>query len=136
MMYIRFESFRKIETSRSRLGIFQAALELKDSGELRFYDEEVLEENLKWLNTHLKSPRCLNEDAHFRAICWFHYRAKAPIEKVRAIAIILKEYGVHIQMVKTKDPGIIIYEDGWQVAAKPRNRSHRTKSASFLVEST
>lgn len=119
MMYIRFESFRKIETSRSRLGIFQAALELKDSGELRLYDEEVLEENLQWLNTHLKSPKCLSEDHNFRAVCWFHFRAKKPIEKVRAIVEVLKEYGVHIQTVKTKDPGIIIYEDGWQVAAKP-----------------
>lgn len=134
MMYIRFESFRKMETSAARLGIFQVAIQLRDSGKLNSYEQDILEDNLKWLNTHLKSPECLREEHNFRAICWFHFRAARPIEKVRTIMEILKEYGVQIEMVKTKDPGVIIYKDGWQVVAKPRKRSRWVKSRSRFVE--
>lgn len=128
-MYLRFETFRKNEDSSSNSGIFQAAIALRDSGTLKPYEQELLEVQYDWLRKHLKSPKCLREEHNFRAICWFHPRAKKPIEKVRMIAELIKDSGVPIQMRKTKDPGIIIYEDGWQVVAKPRKRSSRSKSA-------
>ena len=33
---------------------------------------------------------------------------------------ILQENGYVIDILKTSDPGTIIYEDGWQVVAKPK----------------
>lgn len=128
-MYLRFETFRQNEESSTNSGIFQAAIALRDSGKLKPYEQELLEFQYDWLRKHLKSPECLREEHNIRAICWFHPRAKKPIAKVRAIMEILKEYGTLIQMIKTKDPGIIIYEDGWQVVAKPRKRFSRSKSA-------
>ena len=72
------------------------------------------------VKTHLKSPKELHEKENFRAISWFNTRAIEPIKRIRKIKAILEEYGYIIDTLKMKDPGIIIYEDGWQVVAKPR----------------
>jgi hypothetical protein len=129
MMYLRFETYRQNETSDTNYGVFQAAMSLSDTGILKPYEQDILDANLEWLKMHLKSPACLRDDHHFRAICWFHPRAKKPITKIRVVVEILKEYGILIQMIKTKDPGIIIYEDGWQVVAKQRKRRLHMKSS-------
>ena len=121
-MYIRFQGKRQNATSASKLGIFQLAFELRDYGDLPKYTEEILIENIRWLQEHLKSPKILSQSEHHRGIAWFHPRAKEPIKRIRAIKTILEEYGYHIDQISTRDPGIIIYEDGFQVIAKPRKK--------------
>jgi len=32
---------------------------------------------------------------------------------------ILREYGVVIDQISTEKPGYVVYEDGWQIVAKP-----------------
>ncbi len=119
-MYIRFQGQRRNETSSSKLGIFQLAFELRDEGNAPKYLETELLRNIQWLKEHLKSPDILGEDVHHRAISWFKPNAKEPIKRVRAIAAILNEHGYSIEQVQTRDPGIVIYEDGHQIIAKPR----------------
>lgn len=121
-MYIRFVILKKDHESHSKQGIFQAAFELRDSGKLSLHEHDWIERELAWLRKHLKSPACLRAEENHRGISWFQPRAKKPIERVRSIAALLKEHGMLVEMVKTKDPGIVIYEDGWQVVAKPRRR--------------
>gem|GEM_PF-666422 len=128
-VYVRFAILARSEQSHTADGVFQAAIELRDSGKLAPHEYDWLKSELSWLRMHLKSPSCLREDGNHRAICWFHPRAQRPIEKVRSIAALLEEHGLHVQMLTTDDPGIIIYEDGWQVAAKPRRR-HLTSGCS------
>lgn len=36
-----------------------------------------------------------------------------------ALKVILDLHGYHVNVLKTADPGKIIYEDGWQVVAIP-----------------
>ncbi len=124
-MYVRFAVLRKNEYSSSLLGVFQAAFELRDRGELQPHEEEWLEQELRWLRMHLKSPSCLHDPGNHRAICWFHPRAKRPIAKVRSIAALLNEKGCHVRMLTTRDPGTVIYEDGFQVVAKPLRRKRK-----------
>lgn len=119
-MYLRFQGLRLNETSGSRLGLFQLAFELRDEGNLPPYLHEQLVLHLEWLKEHLKSPKELKEREHHRAISWFKPRAKKPLEHVRAIKAVLEDAGYYIEQVETQDPGIVIYEDGWQVVAKPR----------------
>ena len=122
-MYIRFQGKRQNDTSSSKLGIFQLAFELRDTGNLPKYAEEILIENLTWLKTHLKSPKILKENKSHRAISWFNPRAQEPLKRIRSIKAILEEFGYYIDQVSTRDPGIIIYEDGFQVVAKPARKS-------------
>ena len=121
-MYIRFQGKRQNSTSASKLGVFQLAFELRDYGDLPKYTEKELIENIEWLKMHLKSPKILEKPEHHRAIAWFHPRANEPIKRIRAIKTTLEEYGYHIDQISTRDPGVIIYEDGFQVIAKPRKK--------------
>ena len=104
------------------MGVIQAAIELQDSGDLEAHEREWFGGELAWLDKHLKSPACLREPGNHRAISRFQPRANGPIEKAQSIVALLEEHGVRVRMVTTDDPGTIIYEDAWQVVAKPRGR--------------
>lgn len=118
-MYIRFQGRIKNERADSFLGIFQLAFQLRDNMDLEKHYEAQLIENLAWLKEHLKSPKPLREDENFRALSWFKPQAQKPLKRIRAIVAVLQEHGYVIDTLKSSDPGIIIYEDGWQVVAKP-----------------
>ena len=122
-VYIRFQGQKQNETSASKLGIFQLAFELRDEGDLPRYVLTELIENIEWLRANLHSPEILDKDEHHRAISWFLPTAHEPISRVRSMAAILNEYGYHIEQVQARDPGIVIYEDEFQVVAKPRRKS-------------
>lgn len=71
----------------------------------------------------MKSPDALDNRLDCQDISWFHSRVQEPIKPIKAIKTILEEYGYHIEQVTTRDPGEIIYEVGFQVAAKPRKKT-------------
>lgn len=87
------------------------------------YATRVVAEHLLWLKLNLKSPKVLDKDENGRAICWFKTSAHDPLAHIWPIKAMLQEFGYHIDVLKTRDPGRIVYEDDWQVAAKPRRRS-------------
>lgn len=122
VMLIRFCTHYRSSLSHSPEGVFQAAFELRNQGKLEQYEEDWLEEELRWLRMHLPSPGCLREDGNERAICWFKPDAQRAIEKVRGIVALLETKDVFVQQVATAQPGAIIYEDKWQVVAKPWRR--------------
>ncbi|HNO78413.1 MAG TPA: hypothetical protein PKN33_10175 [Phycisphaerae bacterium] len=70
-------------------------------------------------------PKVLSNEGTQRAISWFRSTANEPIQKVRDMAALLEVNDVHVRMVKTNDPGTVIYEDDWQVVAVPRKRKKR-----------
>ncbi|MEM9915845.1 MAG: hypothetical protein AAF911_12860 [Planctomycetota bacterium] len=117
--YVRFVIGKRDEMSHVSQGIFQAAFSLRDSGELSPHEFEQIEDDLSWLKMHLKSPPILMDPKTERAICWFHPRAKKPIDHVRSIARVLNEYGHNVRMITSDVPGTVIYEDGWQIVAYP-----------------
>ena len=130
VMLIRFCLLRRDTESHSPQGVFQAAIELRDSGQLETYEEEWLERDLAWLRMHLHSPDCLRDDGNHRAISWFKPGARNAIDKVRGIVALLESRGITVRMITTVDAGTIVYEDGWQVVAKPwRARAKRVRRA-------
>ncbi len=122
-MLIRFCTLVRDPDSHSPQGVFQAALRLRNAGQMEAYEEAWLESELSWLRMHLPSPGCLRDRGNQRAICWFRHDASRPIGKVRGIVALLESKGIVVEMVTSADPGKIIYQDRWQVVAKPlRNR--------------
>lgn len=117
--YIRFQTRVQDENSHRPSGVFVAVFDLRESVEISQYHSEELEKHLSWLKMHLKSPSCLRDRGNERAISWFHPRAVEPIRRIRALIEILREYGIVIDQITTQQPGYIVYEDGWQVVAKP-----------------
>ena len=124
-MYLRFQGQLPNLGTASKLGIFQLAFQLRDRPDLPDYAYKELQKNLAWLKINLKSPDVLDKDENSRAISWFTPSAKKPLDRIWAIKSILEDFGYHIDVIKTKDPGVIIYRDGWQVVAKPRRRTSK-----------
>jgi hypothetical protein len=123
-MLIRFCLLCRDPQSHSPQGVFQAAIGLRDAERLEPYEEEWLERDLGWLRMHLPSPPCLRDDGNRRAICWFKpTTARRAIDRVRGIVALLAARGLAVRMVTTAEPGSVIYEDPWQVVAKPRRRA-------------
>jgi hypothetical protein len=121
-MLVRFCVLRSDPHSHSPQGVFQVAIELRDGGHLEPYEEEWLERDMGWLRKHLPSPGCLRDPGNDRAICWFKPGAKEAIDRVRGMVAFLETRGIAVSMVTTADPGTVLYEDPWQVVAKPRRR--------------
>lgn len=62
-----------------------------------------------WLTTIIEN---------FRAISWFKSAAREPLSRIWLMKAIPDEYGYVVELIKTDDPGVIIYQDGWQIVAK------------------
>lgn len=125
-MYLRFVIPRPDPYSGHPQGVIHAASALDDAGRLDSWESEWFARELAWLNEHLPVPGPLRDWEHRRAICWFRPTARKPIAVVRSIVTMLRDSAVPVRMLRSRDPGIVIYEDDFQVVAKPR-RAPRQK---------
>jgi len=118
-MFIRFIVPKQNRDSHTFAGLFQAAYELRDGTTLDESETAVIQEVLRWFHVNLPVPKCLKVPENARAVSWFNSQAKEPLTEMWRLVGVLKTYGVPVRVLKTADPGTIIYSDKWQVVAKP-----------------
>jgi hypothetical protein len=125
-VYVRFVCFRLIEKQKHRLGLFQA---LDDARESDFAPSWALQEigrTYAWFKVNLAVPshyrsggvRSLGQ----RGLSWFKPAAKEHIAQMHALSSALSACGVHIEMLTTRDPGVVIFHDRFQVVAIPSRK--------------
>ena len=106
-----------------RQGLFQAAKDLRTSGDLSGQDTVRLEALSTWFNRHLEKPTRLSlsnrPNRKAQAISWFNTEATAHIKRMREFQAVLECYGIAVEVMTTTRPGYIVYEDKFQVAAYP-----------------
>jgi hypothetical protein len=104
-------------------GIIRATLDLKDARRLTYDEEACFDEIYNWFNECLPVPwrfsRSRRSGAASNAICWFKPDATTCIRKARILASLLENYGLFTELIRTRKPGYIVYEDWLQVAAEP-----------------
>ena len=120
-MYLRFVVLRLDETSQVEQGVFMAMDDLRDSNGLYPYEVELEAEIFKWFNKNLKVPNEITDKYGFgtRAISWFKCDAHEYIDRMRSFVQILDNHGYKVKQITTDRPGKIVYEDDYQIAAKP-----------------
>jgi hypothetical protein len=122
-MYIRFVIHRNDENSGRRQGLFQAMADLRHDHLLLLEEQTIYEEIYNWFNKHLEKPlkftRSSKPHAKKIAISWFKDTAKEHIAKMYAIAQILEDHGIIVDVIRSERPGYIVYEDEYQVSAEP-----------------
>jgi hypothetical protein len=88
---------------------------------------ERLKEIHAWFNGNLKKPSSLARSskpgALKRAISWYKDTATEHITKMRELVVILEMHGVYVEVIQTERRGYIVYEDPFQVAAEPFNKT-------------
>lgn len=125
-MYLRFQTKIPCSQSGRPAGILVAAHEVRDSNDISIEEEAWVRKLLAYFNLHLKVPSCLNEPENRRAISWFK-EGSSMIDRVWSLKAFLEEQDIFIDVLTTRDPGIVIYEDGHQVVAKPRRKRARSR---------
>ncbi|MFT3734576.1 MAG: hypothetical protein QM776_06090 [Rhodocyclaceae bacterium] len=118
-MLIRFTTLAQNAESGHRSGMLVAAHTLRDEGRMSHEEHEMLRLLLGWFNTNLPVPSVLEAIEHRRAISWFKPGANDAIRKMWELKQLLESHGTHVDVLRTTEPGSILYEDAWQVVAKP-----------------
>jgi hypothetical protein len=112
-MYLRLVYAKPQKESRRRIGIVWTSRSSSDADEL--------DAIYTWLKIHLPVPP---EDvfSRGRALCWFKLEARECIERVRDLAMWLeKRRGERIWQIYSRNPGLITYEDEFQIVAVPES---------------
>jgi hypothetical protein len=121
--YIRFVAPQVDEDSHEESGIIQIAYQLRKEGILFRHEESLLQETLDWFDRNLQKPTKFTnaKPPYYRkrqnGISWFKSSAHEHIRRMREIVAILDNHDIPTQMLKTKRPGYIVYEDDFQVVA-------------------
>jgi hypothetical protein len=124
-MYLRFVIIHIDEDSHQPQGVFIAAGDLLDSGDLNAEDHKDLREILDWFNSNLPVPRRPNITG--RTTFWFKVSAQECIERMWALVHFLRRHDRLIEVHKCTHLYNIVYSDEFQVAAYPhRHDGKRT----------
>ena len=123
-MYLRFQTKVRDSDSGRPTGILVAAHRLRDSNDISVEEEAWLRKYLDYFNQHLKVPACLSEPENRRAISWFK-EGSGMIDRVWNLKSFLEEHDLFIDVLSSRDPGFIVYEDGHQVVVRPYRRRGR-----------
>lgn len=112
-MFIRFVVGADGEHHRSLTGIITEARIRRDNGDLDEHQAARLEDAFSWLNEHLPVPpfKQLSSDA----VTWFRDEARASIQQMWQIVSVLRECGVPVRLLRSANPGKVVYEDEYQV---------------------
>lgn len=114
-MYLRFATFRIDPDAQREQGIFQASYDLIQGGELHPAEIERLHSALAYFNEDLDVP----DVEEPRAVFWFKCACRGCTRHGWLLADALEAAGLHVVPVLTRKPGLVVYEDGCQVAAIP-----------------
>jgi hypothetical protein len=118
MCFIRFavpsDEFRP--ERRTAAGIFHATYRLARDGRFEAGEYAWFEEEMAWFNQYLPATRGLRD---FRAVCWFRGGAGEAISRIWRIVTLVEREGVPVAVYRTRRPGVVVYQDGLQIAAVP-----------------
>ena len=126
-MFIRFITNEIDSDSQKRIGIFQVIGNLRDNNELTDYELKRAKTFSKWFSKHLDKPKkftkAKSSNAQNKAISWFKDSANEHINMMFEIKQIIEDHGIIVEIIKTNNPGYIVYEDEFQVTAEPFNNT-------------
>jgi len=120
--YVRFQTQLRCRTTNRPAGIFVAAGRIEDRTTLPDSTRDRLREALRWFNQNLTVPTL--DDSDWRCLFWFRSNSQPVISRLWELAYLLEDEGVFVTKVRTSQPGMIVYRDEHQVAAKPRRKKH------------
>src|SRR5262245_18107767 len=128
-MFARFVVGTDGEDHRWLTGVVTEIGCLREAGELEEYEVTLLEETYTWLNDHLPCPPFSTSRWPKQAACWFKDDAGACIERMWVLVSMLKEHGVATRVLRSRNPGKVLYEDEYQIVVREWSRiwHHRVK---------
>jgi hypothetical protein len=125
-VYIRFVCYQKVESQRQRLGLFQALDQARGSDFAPSWALKELGEISGWFKANLPVPAQFSRGGWKGrgqpGLSWFKPVAKEHIRQMHRLKLALEACGVHVDILTTRDPGVIIWQDQHQLVAEPGAR--------------
>jgi hypothetical protein len=119
-VYIRFVCFQLVENQRNRLGLFQALDEARDNAASPDWALREIGELYGWFKQNLAVPKTFGSWS--RGLSWFKSPAQDHIAQMHRMKTALEACGVHVEVLTTRSPGDVVFEDDHQIVAIPRGR--------------
>jgi hypothetical protein len=116
-MFVRIQVTYNSSVTGKPYGIFGAVPHLQQQGRLSEAEAQTLTEIRMWFEEHLPNPPFYDDGNPLRTLTWFKVSATHMIERLSPLREILERHGVVVQAVTTANPGLIVYEDPYQVGA-------------------
>jgi hypothetical protein len=124
--YVRFVCSRLIDGQKHRLGLFQALDEAREADLAPDWALKQIGETYGWFMRNLAIPTIYKPRGATslgqRGLSWFKPAAHEHITKMHSLSSALASCGVHVEMLTTRDPGIVIYQDRLQLVAVPKGK--------------
>jgi len=119
-VYVRFVCFRFVESQRQRLGLFQALDEARDCDFAPSWALRQISEIDSWFGRNLAVPGEFSRGSCGQpGLSWFKPVATEHVKQMHQLKLALEACGVHVEIIKTKMPGRIIWQDEHQLVAEP-----------------
>jgi hypothetical protein len=122
-VYVRFVCFHTVKGQRTRLGLFQAIELARTSDQSTGWALAMVEDLNDWFSEHLAVPTRFERGSWRRsgqpALSWFKPEAVEHIRRMHELKTALEECGVHIEVLSTRTPGVVLYQDEHQLTAEP-----------------
>ena len=77
-----------------------------------------MEETYEWFNTNLPCPPFSSSEWSRDAVTWFKDSAHASIKRMRELAVLLESHGRLVRMLRSDNPGKVLYQDRYQVVVE------------------
>lgn len=126
-VYVRFVCFKLVEGQRrQRLGIFQALDEARDCDFAPSWALRQIGEIYGWFKKNLAVPGQFSgggwQGSGQPGLSWFKPAATEHIKQMHQLKLALEACGVHVDILTTRNPGEIIWQDENQLVAAPGAR--------------
>ncbi|HET9896686.1 MAG TPA: hypothetical protein VFQ44_17285 [Streptosporangiaceae bacterium] len=117
--YLRFRSVHP-NVQGLKVGIFGLVNVLGRHGMLTPEEERFRRENNDWYDAVFPEPPIYRSEVDRRAVAWFKSAGSAELmRRVCGYLAILDAHRIAWEAVRSAQPGLIIYEDAFQVVAIP-----------------
>ena len=117
-MFVRFVVGGDAEDHRQLTGLVTEARMLRDRGLLTVVEEERLQGVYDWLNLNLPCPPFSTAGWSGDAVAWFKDTASESIRQFRILAALLEHHDRRVRMLRSSNPGKVLYEDRHQVVVE------------------
>jgi hypothetical protein len=121
-LFIRFVVGGDDEHHRALTGVITEARLLRDRGELSASETARLEESYAWFNENLPVPPFDIGRWPRDVVAWFKDDAGESVRRMWEIVSLLRDHDIPVRLLKSANPGRVVYEDLNQVVVVEWNR--------------
>ena len=122
LVFVRFVVGAEGQFHKELTGIFAETRFLREQGVLTAEEDARLEALYEWFEDQVPVPPFSTRRFPRGAVAWFKDDADGPVTKMWDIVALLREHGVEVRLLRSTNPGRVVYEDRVQVLVDEWNR--------------